>query len=92
MTRYYFDIREGDELFPDEEGLELSSLQEVQQEAALSLVDMARDAVRGRFDGASTAMAVEVRTDAGPVLQLKFSFEMKTKDGVNLGTFGRCSR
>jgi hypothetical protein len=53
---------------------------------------MARDAVRGRFDGASTAMAVEVRTDAGPVLQLKFSFEMKTKDGVNLGTFGRCSR
>ena len=46
MKRYYFDLREGDEIFPDEEGLELSTLAKVQEEAARSLADMARDSVR----------------------------------------------
>lgn len=46
MRWYYFDIREGDEIFSDEEGLELSTVEKVQEEAARSLADMARDAVR----------------------------------------------
>ena len=37
MPRYYFDIREGDDFAPDEEGLEFSSIQAVQEEAARSL-------------------------------------------------------
>lgn len=73
MPRYYFDVREGDTVASDEEGLELFSIQAVQEEAALSLADMARDAVRKDHDGARQ-MAVEVRDDNGPVLQAKFTF------------------
>jgi hypothetical protein len=34
MRRYYFDIREGAETFPDEEGVELSTIEKAQEEAA----------------------------------------------------------
>ena len=76
MRRYYFDIREGDELAPDDEGLELSTVQAVQEEAARSLAEMSRDAVRRRHDGAAHRMAIEVRDDAGPVLEVKLTFEI----------------
>jgi hypothetical protein len=76
MPRYYFDIREGDDFAPDEDGMELSSLQDVQEVAARSLTDMARDAVRTNRDGPGQEMAIEVRDDNGPVLQVKFTFEM----------------
>jgi hypothetical protein len=92
MTRCYFDIREGDEVFLDEKGLELSTLQKVQEEAALSLADMARDAVRGQFDGASSCMVVEVGGDSGPVMQVKFTFEVEKKQRRYLGTLARESR
>ena len=79
MPRYYFDLLEGDLLALDEEGLELSSLRAVQAEAAKSLADMARDAVHtfppamGRQD-----MAIEVRDEIGPLLQVKFTFEVES--------------
>jgi hypothetical protein len=76
MRRYYFDLREGDDLAPDEEGLELPSIERVQEEAARSLADMARDAVRKNHDGAGQRMAIEVRDDDGPVLQVRFTFEI----------------
>jgi hypothetical protein len=79
MPRYYFDIREGDELAPDEEGMELSSLQAVQEEAARTLADMARDSVRSQHDGAGHQMAIEVRDENGPLLQLKFTFEIERR-------------
>jgi gamma-glutamylcysteine synthetase len=61
---------------PDEEGLELPSIERVQEEAARSLADMARDAVRTSRDGADHRMAIEVRDDNGPVLEVKFTFEI----------------
>jgi uncharacterized protein YfcZ (UPF0381/DUF406 family) len=76
MKRFYFDIREGEEIIPDEEGLELSTIEKVQEEAARSLADMARDAIRARGDGGSHEMAIEVRDDSGPVLEVKFTFEI----------------
>jgi hypothetical protein len=76
MKRFYFDIREGDEIIPDEEGLELSTKEKVQEEAARSLADMARDAIRARGDGVPHEIAIEVRDDSGPVLQVKFTFEV----------------
>ena len=79
MTRYYFDIHEGDDLASDEEGLELSSLQAVQEEAARSLADMARDAVRGEPDGAAHDMSIEVRDADGPVMEVKFGFRVDRK-------------
>ena len=78
MPRYYFDFRDGDNLSFDEEGLELSSIASVQEEAAKALADMARDAVRSsKYNGSeSRRMSVEVRNEDGPVLQVKFTFEV----------------
>ncbi|AHY49531.1 MULTISPECIES: DUF6894 family protein [Bradyrhizobium] len=78
MRRYYFDIREGDEIFPDEEGLELSTIEKVQEEAARSLADMARDAV-GTLGTSGRQMSIEVRDDSGPVLHLKFTFAVERR-------------
>jgi hypothetical protein len=78
MMRYYFDLRDGDELAPDEEGMELGSMERVQQEAAKTLADMVRDTVLEHLSPkgfAARRMAIEVRTDYGPVLQARFSLE-----------------
>ena len=79
MARYYFDLRDGDELIIDEEGLELRDTKAVQREAALSVSGFARDSV-GRFNGAqSRQMAIAVRDEHGPVMEAKFSFEIVRK-------------
>jgi hypothetical protein len=72
MPRYYFDMREGDEVAVDEEGMEFSSMEAVRREAAHTLADMARDAIGGRAKGEIRLMAVEVRDDSGSVLRLRF--------------------
>ncbi|RXT54298.1 DUF6894 family protein [Bradyrhizobium betae] len=78
MPRYYFDLLDGGVLACDEEGLLLPNLQAAQAEAARSLADMARDAVD---DLTATPdkrdMAIEVRDAAGPVMQVKFTFEIE---------------
>ena len=77
MPRYYFDLRDGDELAVDEEGAEMANLHAVQMEAARSLVDMARHAIWTKADSVfGHPMAVEVRDENGPVLQAKFTFEL----------------
>ena len=73
MKRYYFDMRDGDGFAPDEEGLELPDIEAAQEEAALSLADMARHAVRIPRRNARL-MQIEVRDDNGPILQAKFVF------------------
>ncbi len=81
MPRYYFDMREGEETALDEEGMELRTMEAVQEEAARSLADMARDAIRRRSpDGAENRMSIEVRDKAGPVMQVKFTFEVHGRD------------
>jgi hypothetical protein len=78
MDRYFFDLRDGDTLIPDEEGLELSTLEAVQEQAALALTDMARDEVRIAVGNGSTRnLGIEVRDARGPVLLAKFSFEIQ---------------
>ena len=46
MPLYYFDLCDGDGVAPDEEGTELSSIDEVQNEAAYALADLLRAEVR----------------------------------------------
>ena len=77
MSRYYFDMRQEDEIAFDEEGLELPTIESVLEEAARSLADMARDAVQTDRDGTRRPMAIEVRDDSGPVLQARFTFEVE---------------
>ncbi|WGD56578.1 hypothetical protein QA641_15205 [Bradyrhizobium sp. CB1650] len=77
MTRYYFDIRDGKELYPDEEGLEFRTQKEAEKEAARTLAGMARDMapLDDRQD-----VAIEVRTEIGPLFQTALIFETnKTK-------------
>ena len=74
--RYYFDLIDKHGATPDDEGLELSDLKHVQEEAARSLADMARDTVLSP-DGQDThEMAIAVRDENGPVLQVRFTFEI----------------
>ncbi|WP_439399238.1 DUF6894 family protein [Bradyrhizobium sp. PMVTL-01] len=78
MPRYYFDLREGDEVTPDEEGSELPTGLATQAEAAKSLSDIIREDVHsnplalGRRD-----FAIDVRNDAGPVVQVRLIFELE---------------
>jgi len=72
MARFYFDIRDGTGLYPDEEGLELASQRAAEIEAARSLGELARDlaTLDERYD-----FAIEVRTEGGPVFKVVFVFE-----------------
>jgi hypothetical protein len=64
--QYYFDIRDGDELMPDEEGLDLWSIDRVQQEAAKTLADLVKDA------------ALELNSGSGPVRRLAVEVRRRT--------------
>jgi hypothetical protein len=76
MPRYYFDICDGDEIAPDEEGLELPTIEAAWAEAARSLADLAQDAIPIRANqGPRHQMTIEVRDDDGPVLAVKVLFE-----------------
>ena len=80
MPRYYFDLRDGEDLTPDSEGMELSSFHAAQEEAARSLADLAKEALRTHhIDGAGGQLAVEVRDDDGPVLQARFSVDVNPR-------------
>jgi hypothetical protein len=72
MTRYYFDIRDGEALYADDEGVELEDQTAAEIEAAKSLSDMAKDL--SPLDERH-CMAIEVRTNAGPVFQAAFIYE-----------------
>jgi hypothetical protein len=49
----------------------------VQEEAARALADMARDELRKVIDPAKNQhMAIEVRDENGPLLEVKFTFEL----------------
>ena len=71
MKRYYFDMCEDGDIAVDDEGMELRALEAVQGEAARTLADMTRDAMRRGATGAEQRMSIDVRDDAGLVLQLK---------------------
>jgi hypothetical protein len=74
MTRYYFDVRDGSDVSLDDEGYELSSHDAAWAEAARSIAEMARDKIPDSgSDGRQ--LAIEVRTDRGPVLAVRVLFE-----------------
>lgn len=73
MRRYYFDLRDARGLIVDDEGYELSDLAAVQWEAVLSLVDRSRDTANGSVE-LQTDLEIEVRDDAGPVMQMTFKY------------------
>lgn len=78
MPRYYFDLRDGDYLAPDEEGVDLPDLVAVQNEAARAIADLARDTVRtSRSFGAARGLVIEARDENGPVMRARFQFDIE---------------
>lgn len=66
MTRYYFDVRIRDDVGEDEEGVNLPDLQAVKREAMRVLADVVRELIEF-----PVPMAVEIRDDIGPVMQIR---------------------
>ena len=65
MPRFYFDVRDGDKLDLDDEGLEFASTHEARVEASRALAEMIKDAMP---NGWHKAMAIEVRRGRGQPL------------------------
>ena len=57
MPRYYFNLRDGDELIPDDEGIELPAIENARKEAIRGLADCARDAI---YDLSRGDLVIEV--------------------------------
>jgi hypothetical protein len=76
MRRYFFDIRDNGNLVRDEEGLNLATMDAVQNEAAWTLLGMARDDLAGSGYGADRHLAIEVRDGERAVMRATFSFEV----------------
>ena len=78
MAIYYFDLRDGEELIVDDEGMELRDMRAVQEEAARSMMDAARDAVLSQ-SGSLAQISIQVRDDDGAVMRMGFSVEIARK-------------
>ena len=74
MARYYFDLREGAELYPDEDGVELPTLRAAEMEAARALGAMTQELDPTAED---RDIAIEVRNDDGPLFQVALVFAVR---------------
>ncbi len=72
MSRFYFDIWDGEALVVDEEGLDLASRRAAEIEAALSLADIAKQL---EPSASSDGIAINVRDSGGLVLSATFVSE-----------------
>jgi hypothetical protein len=73
MVRYFFDIREGDNFVPDDEGIELPHVEAAQMEAARSRANLVRDKVASQ---PFSLMAIQVRDSDGPVVEAMFVWQL----------------
>ncbi len=75
MAKYYFDLRDNDLVYPDEDGMEQSSLASVRAEAIQTLAEYVRGTLR---DDTRHTLRVEVRDEESrPVLQAVMVFEVE---------------
>ena len=75
MPRYYFDMSDQNGRFVDEEGMEFSDMNAVEQEAIQAVADLARHSFQRPIKPAE--IAIEVRDDAGPVMRVRFTIEIE---------------
>jgi hypothetical protein len=76
MTRYFFDLKFGDESpTHDEEGGLYANFATAQVEATRALSDLSSEMVQSGRD--ANSLAVVVRDGDGPVMQAALHFEMK---------------
>ncbi len=77
-------------IFPDEEGLEFSTIEKVEEEAARSLADMARDAVRA-LGGDSQKLSIEVRDESGPRAPAQIHIRGRTAQALRPPPLAGCA-
>jgi hypothetical protein len=72
MPRYFFDTRDDDKFFEDEDGCELPDIEAAKLEAAASLAELARDVIPGSV---KRTLIVQVRDEYQPLLEARLTFE-----------------
>jgi hypothetical protein len=80
MPRYYFNLRDGDELIPDHEGMEHPTIESARNGAIRGLADCARDAICNVSRG---NLVIEVVDGLGSFLfaaKLAFATELLERD------------
>jgi hypothetical protein len=76
MNRYYFDIVADEQVTVDEEGELLLNLETAQQEASLSLTEIAREELRA--ERTIARLAIVVRDVKGPVCEIAYRWDPKS--------------
>ena len=75
MPRFYFDVRDGDGVTHDDEGVELAGIEVARDEATRTLGEIARDALPGTL---RRELSIEVRDGSPtPVLRASLWFEVE---------------
>jgi len=77
MPRYYFDVKDGDSIANDAEGIEFRAFENAWNEAARTAAELAKDRFPGRLPYGDQQMKVGVRVESGPIMAIcvKFSVE-----------------
>lgn len=77
MTRYFFDLRDGERLVPDQDGLEFDDIDAVKSQAVKTLAEVVKDALP---DGTHRQIAILVREGAdAPLLTAEISFSLRAE-------------
>jgi hypothetical protein len=75
MSRFYFDVRDGENFVSDKEGLEFPTAKEARDDASRALGQMIKEAMP---DGQHHDMAVEVRgADKRPLFKVQITFDVE---------------
>ena len=77
MPLYFFDMLNADGMAADDEGTDLNSLDDIQNEAAYALADMLRDEVRAtNGNPVARDLMIVVRDATGPILEASYLFKV----------------
>ena len=77
MTRYFFDVREGEFIAPDEEGMALRSAQEALQIARVAAAEIASDVLPA---GKTDRVTVEIRDESKRIGRVTLSVQTEAFD------------
>ena len=77
MALYYFDVNDNGEVFPDDQGTECATFDQVKEEAIHALVEMIRESLP---DGDHHRLTIKVRNEGGgDVLRVSLNFEVEAE-------------
>ena len=79
MPRYYFDVRDGESVSTDDEGIELRALEGAWMEAARSAAELAKDRLPARLFRGDQQMTVDIRDACGPVMAISVTFRVEPR-------------